>query len=123
MTIFRRLLKFGLVGAMATAVHLGVLLILLHLALLPTSFANVLAFVVAFLFSASLQQQFTFADRLEGQLLKKRSVLLLFGMNASAAYGLGSIAKGPLIPLLALVPPMINYSMLHFFSGHPSFKR
>ena len=123
MTAFKRLLKFGLVGVVATGVHLGVLMVLLQSTLLSSGPANVVAFVTAFLLSTSLQQQFTFADRLEGQLLKKRSVLLLFSINASAAYLLGSLAKGPMIPLLALVPPVLNYSLLHIFSGHPRFKR
>lgn len=123
MTAFQRLLKFGLVGVMATGIHLGVLMILLHRFLLSSGLANVVAFITAFLLSTSLQQQFTFADRLAGQLLKKRSVLLLFTINASAAYILGSLAKGPMIPLLALVPPVLNYSLLHLFSGHPGFKR
>lgn len=123
MTAFKRLLKFGLVGVMATGIHLGVLMILLQSTLLSSGPANVVAFVTAFLLSTSLQQQFTFADRLGGQLLKKRSVLLLFSINASAAYLLGSLAKGPMIPLLALVPPVLNYSLLHIFSGHPRFKR
>jgi hypothetical protein len=83
----------------------------------------VIAFVTAFLLSTTLQQQFTFADRLAGQLLKKRSVLLLFSVNACAAYLLGSLAKGGMIPLLALVPPVLNYTLLHLFSGHPRFKR
>ena len=123
MSIYKRLFRYGLVGVMATGVHLTVLLILLRFVLLPTGSANVLAFIVAFLFSTTLQQQFTFADRLRGQSLKKRSVFLLFVINSFVAYGLGSQATGPLIPLLALVPPVINYSVLHFFSGHPSFKR
>lgn len=123
MTAFKRLLKFGLVGVMATGIHLGVLMVLLQSTLLSSGPANVVAFVTAFLLSTSLQQQFTFADRLGGQLLKKRSVLLLFSINASAAYLLGSLAKGPMIPLLALVPPVLNYSLLHIFSGHPRFKR
>ena len=123
MTIHRRLAKFGLVGLMATAVHAGVLLALVRSSWLPAGPANVIAFVIAFALSTTWQQRFTFADRLGGQLLKKRSVLLLFSVNATLAYGLGSLAKGPLLPLLALVPPVVNYSLLHLLSGHPRFKR
>jgi putative flippase GtrA len=123
MIIYKRLLKFGLVGFVATGIHLGVLSVLLRAALLQTGLANVIAFVTAFLLSTTLQQQFTFADRLSGQSLKKRSVLLLFSANAIAAYLLGSLAKGAMIAFLALVPPVLNYTLLHLFSGHPSFKR
>jgi hypothetical protein len=123
MMVYRRLVKFGLVGLVATGIHLGVLYAILRTSLLQTGPANVIAFVTAFLLSTTLQQQFTFADRLAGQLLKKRSVLLLFFVNACAAYLLGSLAKGGMIPLLALVPPVLNYTLLHLFSGHPRFKR
>jgi putative flippase GtrA len=123
MMVYRRLVKFGLVGLVATAIHLGVLYAILRTSLLQTGPANVIAFVTAFLLSTTLQQQFTFADRLAGQFLKKRSVLLLFSVNAIAAYLLGSLAKGGLIPFLALVPPVLNYTLLHLLSGHPRFKR
>lgn len=119
----KRVLKFGMVGMAATGVHLGVLFLLLRLAHLTTGPANLLAFVTAFLLSTSLQQHFTFADRLAGQMFKKRSVLLLFSVNALAAYGLGSLAKGNMVPFLALVPPVLNYTLLHILSGHPRFKR
>lgn len=119
----KRLLKFGLVGVAATGIHLGVLFLLLRLAHLPTGPANLFAFVTAFLLSTTLQQQFTFADRLAGERLKKRSVLLLFAFNALAAYGLGSLARGILVPFLVFVPPVLNYTLLHLFSGHPRFKR
>ncbi|MEB3316618.1 MAG: GtrA family protein [Cyanobacteriota bacterium] len=123
MTLYRRLAKFGLVGLMSTAIHFGVLSILVRLGLLPTGVANLMAFVTAFLVSTTLQQHFTFADRLAGQSLKKRSVLLLFSTNVVAAYVLGSLATGGMIPFLALVPAVLNYTLLHIFSGHPLFKR
>lgn len=123
MIIAKRLVKFGLVGILATGIHLGILLFLSHYVLLPTAPANVLAFVCAFLCSNALQQHFTFADRFAGQFLKKRSVLMLFLVNAALAYGLGAQVKGAMIPFLSLVPPLLNYTILHFFSGHSRFKR
>ncbi len=120
---FHRVFKFGLVGVLATLIHMGVLLFFLRFALVPTGWANVFAFFTAFAASTTLQQQFTFADRLAGQGLKKRTVFILFLVNACIAYGLGSLFRGPLLLLLALVPPLINYTMLHFFTGHSSFKR
>ncbi len=123
MNIAKRLVKFGLVGVLATLIHLGVLLICLRLAVVQTGLANVWAFVTAFVVSTTLQQRYTFADRLDGQALKKRSVLILFLLNASLAYVLGSLTKGPLLLVLAFVPAVLNYSILHLFSGHPRFKR
>ena len=123
MTVYKRLAKFGFVGIVATAIHFGVLSLLLRLTFLQTGVANMMAFTTAFLLSTTLQQHFTFADRLAGQSLKKRSVLMLFSVNVIAAYLLGSLATGAMIPFLALVPAVLNYTLLHIFSGHPLFKR
>ena len=123
MTVYKRLAKFGFVGIVATAIHFGVLSLLLRLTFLQTGVANMMAFTTAFLLSTTLQQHFTFADRLAGQSLKKRSVLMLFSVNVIAAYLLGSLATGVMIPFLPLVPAVLNYTLLHIFSGHPLFKR
>jgi putative flippase GtrA len=123
MILIKRLSRFGIVGVIATAVHTLVLLTLVRLASMPTGPSNLLAFVVAFLFSTSAQQAFTFNDRLAGQSLKKRSVAILFLVNAVIAYVLGTQVSGSLIYLLAFVPSIVNFSLLHFFSGHPNFKR
>ncbi|MEB3334740.1 MAG: GtrA family protein [Cyanobacteriota bacterium] len=123
MNPLKRLVRFGMVGVLATLIHLGMLLICLRLAVTQTGLANVCAFIVAFVVSTTLQQRYTFADRLDGQVLKKRSVLLLFLLNSIVAYLLGAQTKGPFLLLLAFVPAVVNYTILHFFSGHPSFKR
>lgn len=119
----RRVFKFGLVGIFSTAIHLGSLLLLSGWVGLTTAFSNLLAFLIAFLFSTTAQQRFTFVDRLDGQLLKKRSLFILFFVNSVTAYVLGTWVKGNLVFVLALVPPGLNYILLHFFSGHPAFKR
>lgn len=123
MPLIKRLTKFGAVGIIATAIHALVLLSLVNLILVQTGLANLVAFVVAFLFSAAAQQAITFKDRLGGQKLKKRSLGILFFTNCALAYGLGSLAHGPFVVALALVPSMVNFALLHFFSGHPDFKR
>ncbi|MEY4354478.1 MAG: GtrA-like protein [Cyanobacteriota bacterium] len=123
MPLLKRLTRFGAVGILATAIHALVLLLLVQLALVPTGLANLVAFVVAFIFSAAAQQAITFKDRLAGQTLKKRSLAILFLTNCAVAYGLGSQVHGPYVVALALVPSLVNFTLLHFFSGHPDFKR
>lgn len=119
----KRLSKFSAVGIVATGIHLLVLLSLVRLALLPQGMANLLAFVVAFFCSTVAQQSFTFNDRLAGQRLRRRSLAILFAVNSVLAYILGSQVKGTFFVVLAFVPAIVNFSLLHFFSGHPSFKR
>ncbi len=119
----KRIVKFGMVGVLSTLIHLGVLLLCLRMNIVQTGLANVCAFVTAFVFSTTLQQRYTFADRFDGQSLKKRSVLVLFLLNATLAYLLGALTKGPSLLLLPFVPAVLNYTILHVFSGHPRFKR
>lgn len=123
MILIKRLSRFGAVGIVATLVHIAVLLTLVRLFSQPTGLANMVAFVVAFVVSTSAQQAFTFHDRLAGQTLKKRTLSMLFVVNAILAYILGSRIHGIPIFILAFVPSIVNFSLLHFFSGHPAFKR
>lgn len=123
MNSLQRLTRFGAVGLLSTALHLTVLLLLTHQAGQSTALANLMAFIIAFVFSTTAQQAFTFHDRLAGKTLKKRSLSALFSINALLAYSLGRWAHGPEIMALALVPPVVNFALLHAFSGHPAFKR
>lgn len=120
---FKRLSKFSAVGIVATAIHLLILVSLVRLALLPLGVANLLAFTVAFLFSTTAQQSFTFNDRLAGQTLRIRSLAILFTVNSILAYALGSEVTSSFYVLLAFIPSIVNFSLFHFFSGHPYFKR
>jgi len=119
----KRLSKFGVVGIASTGIHLLVLMSTLRLGLLPQGPANLVAFIVAFLCSATAQQSFTFNDRLAGQRLRTRSLLILFSINSILAYVLGSHVHKPFLAVLAFVPSIVNFCLYHFFSGHPSFKR
>lgn len=116
-----RLARFASVGVVATVVHSGVLALLISTGL-SRSAANLFAFLVAFGVSISCQQRFSFRDRLAGQRLNSLGLLILFLINAAAAFGLGSLAQGPLVLLLPLLPAAINYVLLHAFSGNPAFK-
>lgn len=118
-----RLLRFGAVGVLSTAVHALGLLFLSVLLHWPVSRANLLAFVVAFLVSVTAQQRYTFADRLQGGSLRHRSVLLLFGINALASYLVGLLARGGALAFLPLLPALINYVLLHGLSGDPRHRR
>jgi putative flippase GtrA len=122
-SLLKRISKFGVVGIVSTGIHLLVLMSVVHLALLPQGLANLSAFIVAFLFSTSAQQSFTFQDRLAGQKLKNRSLLILFIINSILAYALGSHIQKPFLVMLVFVPSIVNFSLYHFFSGHPDFKR
>lgn len=121
--LLKRVCKFGVVGIVSTGIHLLVLISIIRLALLPQGLANLSAFVVAFLFSTTAQQSFTFQDRLAGQKLKTRSLLILFLVNSILAFALGSHIQKPFLLALAFVPSIVNFSLFHFFSGHPDFKR
>lgn len=116
-----RLVRFGSVGVLATLVHSAVLALLITLGS-GRAEANLIGFLVAFAVSVSGQQRFTFNDRLQGKRLNAFGVLILFVVNAAAAFALGSKASGGLVVLLPLLPALINYLLLHLLSGDPRFR-
>ena len=121
--LLKRISKFGITGIVSTGIHLLVLMSIVRLSLLPQGLANLSAFIVAFLFSTTAQQSFTFHDRLAGQKLRVRSLLILFLINSILALALGSHIQRPFLVILVFVPSIVNFSLFHFFSGHPYFKR
>jgi len=123
MILFARLSRFGIVGAAATLIHTTILFVLVGFFSQPTGLANMVGFMIAFIASTSWQQAFTFNDRLSGKALKKRAISILFTINAILAYILGSQVRGPLMLILVCIPPIVNFLLLHFFSGHSAFKR
>jgi putative flippase GtrA len=58
-----RIIKFGVVGCLATLVHLGVLAFSVQVLSIPPMAGNVVAFCVAFIVSYLGQTLWTFADR------------------------------------------------------------
>lgn len=58
-----RLIKFGIVGAVAAFVHVSALFVLVNYAALSLLLANMLAFIIAFCVSYPGQSRWTFADR------------------------------------------------------------
>lgn len=106
---------------MATLVHFGVLTTLQVAFDRPRQEANLIGFLVAFAVSMTGQQRFTFQDRLEGRRLSGPGLLILFLINATAAFGLGMVAKGWLVVILPILPALINYVLLYAFSGSRTF--
>lgn len=117
-----RLTSFFSVGVIATLVHASILTLLQTGFHLPRGAANLIGFVVAFTVSMAGQQRFTFNDRLQGKHLNATGLLILFVVNAAAALGLGSLAKGGLVIVLPLVPAATNYVLLYIFSGSSLFR-
>lgn len=117
----QRLARFGGVGVIATLVHSAVL-ILMQVGLgRSRAEANLVGFLVAFVVSMSGQQRFTFQDRLQGRRLNSLGLLILFAINAGAAYGLGLIAHDGWVVVLPLLPAVINYGLLYLFCGSTTF--
>jgi putative flippase GtrA len=117
-----RLARFGSVGVVATLVHASLLALLLLGLERSRGEANLIAFLAAFAVSMLGQQRYTFQDRLQGRRINSLGLLILFLINASAAFGLGSLARGGLLLLLPLLPALINYVLLYVFSGNPRFR-
>jgi putative flippase GtrA len=118
-----RILRFGSVGLVSTAIHAACLILLTTLTSLGGGLANVVSFVIAFAFSFKAQQMFTFADRLGKQQLNLLALSVLFVFNVAAALVLGTFLNGRYKALLPLAPAAINYILFYLTSGLPQFRR
>lgn len=118
-----RILRFGAVGLVSTAIHAICLLLLSSLTTLGGGAANLISFVTAFAFSFKAQQMFTFRDRLGKQQLNLLALTVLFAFNVVAATVLGTLLQGRYRLLLPLVPAVINYILFYVTSGLPQFRR
>jgi len=118
-----RLLRFGSVGLVSTAIHALCLLLLSSLTTLGGGLANVVSFMIAFAFSFKAQQVFTFRDRLGKQQLNLMAMATFFIFNVAAAMTLGIFLHGTSRALLPLIPAAINYILFYVTSGLPRFRR
>ena len=84
-----------MVGVVATLIHYVVLESLFWFWQL-LALANVAAFLIACAFSFTVQQRFTFRDRLQGKRLNCRALLLFF-YRAQMAFKILSLVKIPIV--------------------------
>jgi putative flippase GtrA len=110
-------LRFGLVGSIATGIHILILWILLSKTLLPVLIANAIAFVIAFGFSFAGHYIWTFGAPGSPRKLMLRfliinasafflnnallAIILEFGRLDSTLAAIGSAAAIPIITFLA----------------------
>ena len=118
-----RLARFAGVGVMATLIHYVVLESLFRIWQL-LALANVAAFLIACAFSFTVQQRFTFRDRLQGKRLNHRALLLFFCLNAAInwAGGLAAVQFGWYRPLLPLLAAVVNFCSYWLMSSRPMFR-
>lgn len=118
-----RILRFGSVGLVSTAIHAVCLLLFSSLTTLGGGLANVVGFVIAFAFSFKAQQGFTFRDRLGKQQLNLMAMAIIFVFNIAAAMTLGNFLHGRNRVMLPLIPAAINYILFYVTSGLPRFRQ
>ena len=121
MRLLARLGSYSLVGVLATAVH-GMSLLLLAEAMLPAAIANTGGFLLGFLVSFTLQQRFTFQDRLQGARLSVLAGVLMFTANLALSYGVGALVPAALRIGLPLMPAVINYLLYNSMSSMELFR-
>ena len=102
--IFRQLLRFGLVGALATLVHMLIGVTLIHSGW-PALAANPVSFVIAFVVSFMGHYGFSFSDQ-EADIvtsLKRFSIVACGGFIANEALLAVLVWSGGVPQILALV--------------------
>lgn len=96
-------------------------LLILTEAMMPIALANTGGFLLGFLVSFTLQQRFTFQDRLQGARLSVLAGVLMFMVNLALSYGLGALLPATLRIGLPLMPAAINYLLYNRMSSMAVF--
>ncbi|MFN5511944.1 MAG: GtrA family protein [Burkholderiales bacterium] len=111
----KRLLRFGLVGLAATAVHLAVLAALIRWCGWAVLWANSLAFCAAFLMSFSGNYRWTFRARIDRAIALRRFLITSvagFGLNTAVLAFMVHGMSMPALPsgmVAALLMPVFAY--------------
>ena len=113
---FARVLRFGFVGAVATAIHAVAYLVLVIFSPVAPSLANFVAYIVAVLVSLLGHIQVTF--QLDLNLVRATKVafssLLSFGLNAAFVWLVTRLQYSPELAVIFFVTatPAISYASL-----------
>lgn len=121
MRLLRRLGSYSLVGVFATAVHGFALFLLAGLAF-PAALANTAGYLAGFMVSFTLQQRYTFQDKLSGSTLTVLAGVLIFAANLLLSYVMGWLVPGPLRIVLPLTPALVNYVLYDRMSSMRVFR-
>lgn len=130
--MLRRVLRFSLVGLLATAIHVAVASILIiHFHALP-AWANGFAFLVATCSSLIFNTYWSFSSRLDAQVARRyvlvSAVGFLFSSGISHAVDLTGVHYLWGIFAVVCIMPFINFLMHQFWtyrvkiSGEPSYE-
>lgn len=115
---FFLIVRFGLVGSLATAIHMAILWILLSMTTLPVLIANTIAFISAFGFSFAGNYLWTFG----APGAPKRALLRFLAISVSA-FLLNSVLLGVILdsglfdPTSAAIASAVVIPIITFFAS------
>lgn len=89
-----RLLRFGITGLIATAVHVVVAVVLIAGLSVPPYVANPVAFLAATAFSYATNTLWSFASRMDRRTLSRYACVAAFGLLATSAIAAAAEAAG-----------------------------
>lgn len=122
MRLIGRLSRFISIGIISTLVHYLALGLFLWMNL-ELWVANLIAFTLAFMFSFSWQQRYTFRDRLGSNFsLNQKAAFVMFSLNLVFSGISGKLVQQPFSFILPLVPAFVNYCSYYYLSGLKLFK-
>lgn len=124
--IVRQLSRFGVVGLVATFLHLSVFSLLAHAEVTGASLANLIGFLVAFLFSFVGQSYWTFpserSDRAERHRRFLRYIIVAlvgFLLNAGTVHVIVDLLHHPYtyaLPIMAVCVPAVLFILNKYWA-------
>lgn len=120
-----RIARFGVIGGAATLIHYAILYGLSSIIYFSLSVINVCAFLVATGFSFTMQQRFTFRDRLGGKRLNGIALFIFLFINSGINW-VGGLVAIDLIWFKSILPLLaagVNFCTYWLISSSVAFRR
>lgn len=119
------IIRFGLVGAIATALQYGFYVIFVNAVHVPAVPSTLISYALSFIFNFFLSNYFTFHSRPNAKKGVGFTLSHLFNMGLQT--GLVAIFKGIVGPTLALLPALaicipVNYLLVRFVLTNRRFQ-
>ncbi|MBD5207929.1 MAG: GtrA family protein [Bacteroidales bacterium] len=107
------LIRFGLVGAVATGIQYGVYVVFVNAVKVPAVVSTLISYAISFIFNFFLSSYFTFHS--DPNAKKGLAFTLSHLVNMGMQTGFVAIFKGIVGPTLALLPAMAICVPINFF--------
>lgn len=121
---YHEFIRFALVGATNTAVHAGIVIMIMEVFSPPAAMANAVAFIFANMISYVLNSRFTFGTPISftgyRRFLMVSLVTLVLTLLITTAVEYAGLHYGVGLAMVILIVPVLNYLVMKIWAFAPA---